>query len=1776
MPVPSQDIPFLKSQGWTDEDIANYNPPQQSQQPIGTLGTIGDIAKAHAGGILGGGAGSIGGMALSGAALGALVPGADLTGIPEALGAIIGGTAGALGGGYVGQKAQQAIEPTDYYNRQQDIAQQASEQNPKTALATDIGLSALASGGKPSLNALRSIRGIIGLSGSEGQAAIDRAAIAPTLLQSAINPAINSGINYATTGELPTGSELASQAIGGALFSKQAEWANRLIGHGRTPDEPAPEVNNGNQQLLPDEQAGKQILGETEQQPDRIVKPQIIQPDKDLEELQKGLYHGDEVHATMPDGTKVQGHVIGAEPETGNTQIITDEGKTLTLPEQYANQVKSTVEAIRSQTPESTTPVAEGESSGIQKSAELSDAEKEELQKELMESGQVVNSPPKKSIPYGFWVSPEGKMSAVNNSYGHDLYAVKDLNSQGGNYEESYSAYSDRPAAKDYESQGNLRVVYNKETNTLESDSNKPFEQLTNRQKEALQDYAIYNDINLKHYSGLNGKRKQDIHTVNSPLSDYNRYTELNFRREELVRSSKDPEEIMASPEYQKINQELEEIKNRNKGLPPPEVPENRILNPLSLQEHILSGKATTGSVLHGLANTPNHELAPLAKELYENGDTKSLGVKWNHDPSLDKDNTWLHPKTLKMMQGLRSHYDPITDRVNIGTGSAGDSRVVLEEAIHSLTSKKIPHFAGQGAEHYNRLNSYLKTGSNPHVKDLIHSYFETAKHLGLHNKLFGYEDSGIQNKDGSFNYSFKGVAGDPDKAQQLNIGLGSTTKYAMGNLDEFIAQALKDPQFQRVLDGIKTTDGRTVMQKIVDAVRKLLGLSPKAGSMLDRVLRSSGELIKQERPDIMRKRLEYQKARQSEYEEQFNRHVLKEDKEDTYGNGKYYYETKNGGSRPATGNSKTPEIALEKFKGWLNDYLDKKYPGTSQIRDKVSAPPKQTGKSDEVSQEVKVPKEEQSKTPSELNLPPDKYMGRFGLITRAVIDKVRDIPKQSAKYLADHMQMAVDKETELKGKWKNMIVQAGEHLSSFDRKKLMDTFNTEMATRKPATTMLTNAAQRAFYNLARAKLDESGKYRLAIGEPVTQTITDKKGNNIYVQRNLKQDPTYFPGMANQKINEVYRNNTDHAAIDKLDKEFHDYNTKTLGMNEQASKERIDNFKKALQGSIKNSDISHQDYFNAHRKAQGSPLPPSFREVDPVRNLERYFDRAAIDASHYEFMEKDPKVLSSLGQTKDAWGNEVPPNKEGSIANNPAVKAGLNHWRGEARNPSEYNESSISSLVSSGFIAGPPLEVHKVVSNTVKEMIQTTNPSVLIKALVNGIMNIKSGYQHAVENGVVKLTARSASQMISGSSTAAERMQSLARIIRRVSTLNDITTKVGAGLVQSMEEVIIPSKGARANAGDITSQLFIRRLDPTYARGKQYSEQEMQQLASRSANYIHGTGDIRSLPAWMLNDSEFSGFFSLAHWSIAQTNNFMKDTYEPALRGDLKPLLAGVFGATIGGYLIKELRQDIQGKKSPIPSLQEIASSDRGLEGNKGLIGYNMIAAMQYAGFGGLLSQIAKYPFDFAYKNNPQGATFPLDEVVTDTASTLHYVSEAIANDPNVNWVDLAKVVAMHTLSTNFQMGRIAINQGINSGLITGLPAEKKELSDKVGQLRRFDMVEGLPYNDIDEGSNPYMNLEQKKFKYEQDLPTAMKELPQLIQNTIQTYRSNPDVMMSKLQALKENQYSTFPSLEKMPLQFMRYLGYLQREEGSEAAQAELSDYFKHKITNEAKSSVVP
>jgi hypothetical protein len=347
-------------------------------------------------------------------------------------------------------------------------------------------------------------------------------------------------------------------------------------------------------------------------------------------------------------------------------------------------------------------------------------------------------------------------------------------------------------------------------------------------------------------------------------------------------------------------------------------------------------------------------------------------------------------------------------------------------------------------------------------------------------------------------------------------------------------------------------------------------------------------------------------------------------------------------------------------------------------------------------------------------------------------------------------------------------------------------------------------------------------------------------------------------------------------------------------------------------------------------------------------------------------------------------------------------------------------------------------------------------------------------------------------------------------------------------------------------------------------------------LASNLTGVIHGTRDARTMPSYMLHDNEISAFLKLSSWSIAQTNSFMRDVWTPATEGNPGPLLRAALGAAVGGYIIKEAREMIGGKKSQIPSLTDIASSSRGYSGNIPALAYNAMAASQYAVFGGMYSQILRWPFDMAFRNSPQGATFPLDEIAIDIGNVAMKAGEAIFNDKNLNWGQLAGEVGMHLMTHDLQLGRVAFNHAVDSGTITGYEADKKALTDKLNQVRRFKLVEGIPANDAGSGELSFMDLGQKHFKMEQDPAKAMQMIPSLVQGIIRGYGNNPDVMLEKLKALKSNSYATFPSMDDTPLEFMKYVSFLQREKGPEKAQEALTDYMRHKVINEAKGSVIP
>jgi hypothetical protein len=1573
-----EDIEELKQRGIDPEQFIVTGKGDASQQGGMTSSqAAGATLKHNAGGILGGGAGTLS----AGALLAPWLIGPE-AGIPADL-LMLGaaGLAGA-GGGYVGQKAQQALQSQATNEAQEQAYEEAQRTHPLVSAGTDIAASALASGGSPSLSApLRALSG-------------EREAIKHVLMGAVANPAINSGIQYATTGEAPSLGDVASQAGAGLLFGGNKNPLGR--------------IGQGGQR--------KSIL-EPEQEQTADGTPL---PPAEGDTSKTGPYYSQNANGYLIDDKAVANQFSKLNPKpkapedsatsTDYYQQDTAHRQLMKLPIDqkrailHDNWMKQQVSQVES-TQEPLAKVKEGQSTTPSMQEEFDPA-----------SGKPWTG---QEIPEALPTTPKVEANVVTEDPARLLNKEAQPNDEGEG--------SNKPTDTEQGSTAQTEPASDNRTDQTQPASD-------NR---------------------TDAEREQES-------QDLQRYNELQDNMQSMVNSGEylTPEGYL-HPEYHKMWSESVKLTNKNSSMSPKYAEAKQefgsdAVHP-DVHDHILNDpNATTGSVI-GLMASREGKFQKLAKVLSKSMDPESAKVPWSTD-----------------LQGT-SKYETGPDKVTMALMQSAHAPTILHEAIHSMTASKLPRewegLSGQKLQE--AMDKFVKENPYHPISELVRCYNETAHALGSEN----------------------------------------AKHYGMQNLHEFIAEAMSRKEFQDKLNSIKTKSyGKTIWQRVVDAVSKLLGVPINKSSMLERVLHSSAELISQKRGE--------QNAIQKQEPSSILQHTQKGIGEE-------------GSQRRGMEQSiEGKDLASEG--------------GATH-----NAPPITPGQQRNVKQVT------------------GEDFGKMKRVAGSVLDNVRALPHKGAKILADAMQSALDKQQLLLGKYKNPSLESAPKggFSKYENGILSQALEKMRQTGIKPSGLAPRLQKWVDQN--HKLYDQAGKEAIAAKVPV-------KNPNGSV-RLMRQDPKAWPTMANQRTDDIIRQGTNLKAIAQIKQDYVNYQTQKLGKTPAEAESNFNAFKAAQMGTLAQSGMSSQDHFNAIRRAMGDPLSPSLRENDEVKNMSRYFDRYSTALSHYTEVEKNHKAMAALGAKTDAWGNAIAPDPEGSILGNKYVKTAVNEWKSEPGGMAEQTEGGLSSLFTQMFIQHPGLQAHVLVSNVVGAASCAPNPYVAVRTLGQALTHMKEGWAHAKENGLYKMSAVNTKDMFDNSLTTYQRMAGMSKAIRDISTLGGLTTKANAAFQQAYFEHLVPTLVSRANQGDEHALGMLKHWDASYKQGKSYSPKEVEQLASVAASYIHGTGDIRQMPAWMMQEGEISGFMQLAHWSTAQTNNFMHNFVIPAQRGNYTPLMTAMFGAAAGGYLVKELREALQGKKGQIPSLQEIAAGEGGLEGHPGLLAYNMIAGMQYAGFGGLFSQVAKYPFDMYYKNSMQTATFPLDEVASDFGKTIKDVGTAIANDPQVNWVDLASAVALNLFRNNLKLSSVAINHGINAGLIDGMPAEKKELADKMGQLRRFEMVQGIPYNEVEEGSNPYMNLEQKKFKMTQDLGKAVKMLPELINSIVTKYKDNPDVMMNKLEALKTgSQYTTFPSFEKLPMQAMKYIAYLQREEGPEQAQAALRDYLMHKTTNEIKGSLIP
>lgn len=791
----------------------------------------------------------------------------------------------------------------------------------------------------------------------------------------------------------------------------------------------------------------------------------------------------------------------------------------------------------------------------------------------------------------------------------------------------------------------------------------------------------------------------------------------------------------------------------------------------------------------------------------------------------------------------------------------------------------------------------------------------------------------------------------------------------------------------------------------------------------------------------------------------------------------------------------------------------------------------------------------------------------QFGL-TKPELEKVRDIGTPEANSIADATQRFRQQKDEMSGRYIAPIIKASNNLSLADKNKVQDVLLRENADKKYYHTEL-NAKQKVLYNAIRNSLLEKQQDQIDAKQPVTEF----KGSTE-VKRLPKIDPFYFPNRIAPQTIDILTQHGHGTERAKLLDDFMQHQLKN-GITKESAEKKLN----AILTAYEKGHGANLTKFNANREMQGVGLPDSWmRRGRLLEDMSAYINRVSSDRAWHDQFESKPEVGKAVGLTKDAWGKDYQnvDHIDNSLTRDEAVQNILERIHGESFDHSAKQVGTLNRIATS-LMLGPLTNVH-IAASSVANSLQYTLPHYSLQTLIHGVTHLSEGITHALENGYKRKDFSTWSQILDNNSTTLEKLGTIAKKIGNLSG-RDFTDTITKGYLQAASEFIIRHKFIEANNGSKEAANLMKHIDPDWQMGKQYSEEDISKLGSQLGGVIHGTHDERTMPTWMLKETAIQPFFQLMSWNIAQTNAWMRHVWTPAKQGNFVPLIMSTLGAGVGGYVIKEMREKLADKKGSIPSLEEIFSSEKGAEGNINNLVYNFMAMASYTGFGGILTVAGKAVEDLAHKNLPQGATFPLDEMISGPAQRLAQFTSALMNDKNFDYFQGGTKLVTDLIQEHFQLGRIATSWLSNVEDMPGLEMQRRQklLNEKTSALRRYKMVEGLPYEGQTEvTSNPYMNNKLKEFKRTEDLGEATQLLPGLIDTAFQKAEGNPEVLKAELSKIKQNTYETMPSPERMPLSFIRYLSFVSKTKGNDYASNLYQDYMKHQMINKAKTAMVP
>lgn len=779
----------------------------------------------------------------------------------------------------------------------------------------------------------------------------------------------------------------------------------------------------------------------------------------------------------------------------------------------------------------------------------------------------------------------------------------------------------------------------------------------------------------------------------------------------------------------------------------------------------------------------------------------------------------------------------------------------------------------------------------------------------------------------------------------------------------------------------------------------------------------------------------------------------------------------------------------------------------------------------------------------------PDLPNRTGGNILKSETDKLHAVGPEHAS-LADAWDRTFNKRRELTGRYQNPIIGSLEKLNKSGQQRVYEVFIEEDRTGKKSNVNL-NAKETAAYKTIRDTLELMADDQIADG----QQIVLKNG----VRRVRGKDPFFAPNVTDRGVQRIIAEGQGTKQYNELKADFIKWQTQR-GISPVEAEKRF----KAIQGSFSKASEGNAASFKGVRLPEGVGLPDSWIERDPIHAFRTYINRFTRDRAFYNVIEKDPKLMSTLGSESYANGKQIPKNISTlNLAKDEQVKNIFNSYLGNDRAKNEPFIYGIGRAVNSAILGGPVTKITDIATVPFKALAYTASGHE--DDILKGIANWRKGYDNAFKQGFNRKGGLVVAQDILGiGEHAADKLSRLAEGITKW-TGSEALELASRGLSQSVGEFIGSTHVALAKSGNKESVSFLNKL------GSDWKTLSREELGTRIGQLMQGRYDVTNLPLWMVN-SNWAPFFSMMKWSTEQTNNFVKYVVEPAKRGNLMPLAKTLIGGLGGGLLINELREEVSGKKPYVADWEELKKGE-GKPGYNDALTYKLMGAAQVTGTAGLISELIRQGYESLTERMPQGFRYPVFEVANDITQRFTAAVKAIneGEDPLKVSSELTKDVLSH----HVQIARIIKNQLGKSG-VSETEKQKLDLSNMRRDEEVYNRMEGKPIPARVQTSPSYSRLTEKEFDKTGDLRIASRLAPQLIKRGIDRAKGDYDVMQSEMRKLSTIDVPGMPSPETEPREFIKYYKWVLETQGTEKAQALMREFLKGRALAKAKRSMIP